>query len=46
MQSHYGRIQRTEGADGEEIDIFIKKGTPMDYNGPVFVIRVRLLSKK
>lgn len=38
MKSHYGYIKRTEGADGEHIDLFIKEGTPLDYNGEVYVI--------
>lgn len=38
MKSHYGYIRGYEGADGEHVDIFIRPGTPLDYNGPVFVI--------
>ncbi|CAB4159068.1 hypothetical protein UFOVP703_55 [uncultured Caudovirales phage] len=41
LQSHYGYIRRTEGADDEQIDTFIKPGTPEDYAGPVFVIDQR-----
>src|ERR1041384_2627940 len=38
LKSHYGYIRRTEGGDGEQIDAFIKPGTPEDYSGPVFVV--------
>lgn len=38
MQSHYGYILRTEGEDGDHVDVFIKPGTPEDYAGKVFVI--------
>lgn len=38
MTAHYGYIRGTEGADGEHVDVFIKPGTPLDYDGPVFVI--------
>lgn len=38
MQSHYGYIRGTKGKDKEHIDVFVKPGTPEDYNGPVFVI--------
>jgi N12 class adenine-specific DNA methylase len=38
LKSHYGYIRRTEGADGEHIDVFVKEGTPEDYSGAVFVV--------
>lgn len=38
MRSHYGYIKRTEAADGDHIDVFIKPGTPTDYEGAVWVI--------
>lgn len=38
MQAHYGYVKRTEGADGAQLDVFIKPGTPDNWNGPVFVI--------
>ena len=38
LQSHYGYIRGTEGADGDHVDAFIKPGTPGDYDGPVFII--------
>lgn len=36
--AHYGYIRRTEGADGEQVDVFLKPGVPEDFAGPVFVI--------
>jgi hypothetical protein len=38
MSAHYGFIEGTEGADGDELDVFIAPGTPHDYDGRVFVI--------
>lgn len=38
LQDHYGRILRTEGADKDHLDVFVKQGTPLDYNGPVYVV--------
>jgi len=38
LQSHYGYIRRTEGGDGEQIDVFVKPGTAQDYSGPVYVV--------
>lgn len=38
MQSHYGYVLGTEGADGDHVDVFIKPGTPEDYHGKVYVI--------
>lgn len=38
MLAHYGRVKRAKGADGEDVDVFVKPGTPRDYKGPVFVI--------
>jgi len=38
LKSHYGYIRRTVGADSENLDVFVKPGTPQDYNGPVFVV--------
>lgn len=37
MMHHYGYIEGTQGADGDELDVFIKKGMT-DFNGKVFVI--------
>lgn len=36
--SHYGYIKRSEGSDGEQVDVFVKPGTPLDYEGPVFIV--------
>lgn len=41
LKSHYGYIRNTEGADGDHVDTFIKAGTPLDYQGPVFVVDQR-----
>lgn len=41
VQSHYGYIRRTEGADGDHVDAFIKPGTADNYDGPVFVVDQR-----
>jgi hypothetical protein len=38
MQDHYGYIKRTTGADEEHIDVFVKDGTPEDFDGNVFVV--------
>jgi hypothetical protein len=38
MQAHYGYIKRTEGADGDAVDIFVRPSTPEDWDGPVFVV--------
>lgn len=38
LKSHYGYIKRTVGADGEQVDAFVKEETPKSYNGPVFVV--------
>ena len=38
MSDHYGYIKRTEGADGEQVDVYVKTGTATDHNGPVFVV--------
>lgn len=38
MSDHYGYIKRTEGADGEQVDVYVKAGTATDHNGPVFVV--------
>lgn len=41
LQHHYGYIRRTEGADGDHVDVFVKPGTTEDYAGPVFVVDQR-----
>jgi GGDEF domain-containing protein len=39
LKAHYGYIRRSgPGADGEQLDVFVKPGTPEDYKGPVFVV--------
>lgn len=38
MAGHYGYIRRTEGADGDQVDVFVRPGTAPDFNGPVFII--------
>lgn len=38
LASHYGYIKRTEGADGDHVDVFVRQGISPDYSGPVFVI--------
>lgn len=38
MTAHYGYVKRTEGADGDQVDVFVRVGTPPDYNGPAFVV--------
>jgi hypothetical protein len=38
LQSHYGYIRGTVGADKDHVDLFIKPGTPKDWSGPVFVV--------
>lgn len=38
MQDHYGYIRRTTAADGDKLDVFIKPGTPPDFDGTVFVV--------
>jgi hypothetical protein len=38
MQSHYGYIKGTKGKDKDHVDVFVKPGTPEDYDGSVYVI--------
>lgn len=40
MQSHYGYIRGTKGADKDHVDVFVKPGMPkeMAINAPVFVV--------
>lgn len=38
LESHYGYIKGTVGADKDHVDIFVKKDTPTDWPGPVFVV--------
>lgn len=38
LSSHYGYFSRTAGADGDQVDCFVRVGTPREYAGPAFVI--------
>ncbi len=38
LTAHYGYIKRTEGADGDHVDVFLRNGTTSDYKGGVYVI--------
>lgn len=38
MKSHYGEINHTVGADTEKVDVFVKDGTPKDFDGNVYVV--------
>ena len=38
MQSHYGYIKGTVGKDKDHLDVFIKPGTPEDFNGTAYVV--------
>ena len=38
LAHHYGYIRRSEGADGDAVDVFVNPGTPEDYDGQVFVV--------
>lgn len=38
LPAHYGYILGTEGKDGDHVDVFVREGTPEDFDGPVFVI--------
>ena len=38
MQDHYGYVKRTAGADGDQVDVYVKQGTPTDFNGTVYVV--------
>lgn len=38
LPAHYGYLKRTEGADGDQVDVFVKPGAPEDFAGDVFVI--------
>lgn len=37
MTAHYGYIRGTVGADGDHLDVFVKVGTPDDWQGNFFV---------
>lgn len=38
LPAHYGYFRRSEGKDGDQVDVFVREGTPEDFDGPVFVI--------
>ena len=38
MTAHYGYIKGAEGNDGDHLDVFIKPGTPDDWDGKFYVI--------
>ena len=38
MSAHYGYVKRTKGADGDQVDVFIREGTANDFNGQVYVV--------
>lgn len=38
LKAHYGYIKLTTGADGDQIDVFVREGTDENYTGPVYVI--------
>lgn len=38
MQSHYGYIEGTKGADGDEVDVIVVPSTDADFAGDVYVI--------
>jgi len=38
LNDHYGYFNRTEGKDGEQIDVFVKPGIAEDWQGNVYVI--------
>lgn len=38
MSAHYGYVKRTVGADGDQVDVFIKEGTANDFSGQVYVV--------
>lgn len=38
MKAHYGYVKRTMGADGDQVDVYVKPGTTAGHEGPVFVV--------
>ncbi|MDD2990620.1 MAG: hypothetical protein PHI64_16890 [Zoogloea sp.] len=38
MKAHYGYVKRTKGADGDQVDVYVKPGTSTNHGGPVFVV--------
>ena len=38
MNDHYGYFQRTEGSDGDAVDVFVKPQTDESWQGTVYVV--------
>ena len=38
MMDHYGYIKRTEGVDGDQVDVFVNPAIQTDYNNQVYII--------
>ena len=38
LKDHYGYIKRTEGADGDNVDVFINSKAQEDFTGDVYVV--------
>jgi hypothetical protein len=38
LQDHYGYIRGTVGNDKDHVDVFVKPGTPGDFDGTVYVV--------
>lgn len=38
MAAHYGYVRKTEGKDGDQVDVYVAEGTPRDWDGPAFVV--------
>ncbi len=39
LKDHYGYFAGTNAKDGDAVDVFVRPGTPEDYDGPVHVVR-------
>jgi len=38
LSAHYGYIRGTDGADGDQVDVFVRPGTANDWVGDVYVV--------
>jgi hypothetical protein len=38
LKAHYGYLRGSKAADGDHLDVFIKPGTPPDFDGMVYVV--------
>lgn len=38
MRDHYGYIKGTQGADEDQIDVFVNEGAQPDFNGTVYIV--------